>query len=270
MKILDHYAKLNTPYLHGGGLQATEQLISMAKISHQPATLFELGCGTGASLVHLAHNLPKLSLIGGDISSHMLAKAKQRIKLSGLSKRIELIQVAQNQVLPLSDSSVDIVWIESVLGIQSTESITSLLAEVHRILKPGGSLLQNETLWLEETPMATRKRINTNCLTHFGIIQANTDLATPSSWKKTLLTSGFVPQDMAALKPATQRSNSSDGFTANLGSYFFNLLGKFLRIVHPKRVKKKQLITQTLSEILDQNSQLMNAYLFVSSCKKPS
>ena len=266
LNILDYYANLNTPYLHGGGRHATEQLVQVSRLD-RASTVFELGCGTGSSLVHLAHNMPWLSLTGGDISANMLRKARQRIWVSGLQKRISLVKLQEDAPLPFADNSFDAVWIESVLAIQETNTISRLLREIHRILKPNGELLQNETLWLEETSVGDRHRVNEKCIEHFGIIQANAEIATLSNWKKQLLSAGFQTT-LSSSVSALPENQSLHKFTNSSRSKMFSTLGKALQLVHPQRKQERKTVTKLETQILGSQAPLMDAFLFVSSCNK--
>ena len=57
-----------------------------------PKRILEIGCGTGSNLALLAHCFPNAELVGMDLSSDMLAKARQ--KLSAHSHRITLLHQA--------------------------------------------------------------------------------------------------------------------------------------------------------------------------------
>src|SRR5262249_36500933 len=52
--------------------------------------VLEVGCGTARNLVRAARAWPAAQFFGLDISSEMLATARQRVQRNGLSGRIEL------------------------------------------------------------------------------------------------------------------------------------------------------------------------------------
>ena len=89
------------------------------------ASVCEVGCGTGLILKEVA---PKaLHCVGIDLSRKMLAPAQAR--------QLKVVQSTATE-LPFSDGSFDLVYSFKVLP--HVEQIERALAEVARILKPGG------------------------------------------------------------------------------------------------------------------------------------
>jgi SAM-dependent methyltransferase len=99
----------------------------------RPLTILDLACGNGELLLSLAERAqPGLSLIGIDISTAELAAAEQRLR--GRARLIE----ARAQALPLPPASIDI--IVSHLALMLMEDMDTVVAAMHRVLKPGGSI----------------------------------------------------------------------------------------------------------------------------------
>ena len=253
--ILDYYAQIHTPFLHGAGLAGTMQLLETADLQGSEE-LFELGCGTGASLVFLAHNFPQLQLHGGDISLTMLSKAKKRIGFSGLGKRIRLYQLQTGQALPFPNEQFDVLWIESVLAFQDQAILGTLLTELHRILKHGGKLLINETLWLASTKLEERQRINNYCQEHFGMIQARAVQGTVDDWIRLLEEHGFEQKSCAPL----QNSEDQGRWAKNMGSTLFDYVGKLKRALHPRFRKDNSYVQQLEAAVFPKGEQVMQAY----------
>jgi ABC-2 type transport system ATP-binding protein len=91
----------------------------------------EFGCGTGfytEALAQKAH-----SVVATDLSPGMLALAKDRIKAANVT-----FQVADCQRTSLPDATFDTAFISLVIHFTEPDKA---LAEVHRILKPGGTLI---------------------------------------------------------------------------------------------------------------------------------
>jgi len=97
--------------------------------------VLEIGCGTGRVTRHLRRVLPDTaSLIASDISPDMLEIAKEKLK--GLNIEWQIIDAQQ---LPFDDLSIDLVV--CCFAIMFFEDKSKALAEVFRVLKPGGMLL---------------------------------------------------------------------------------------------------------------------------------
>lgn len=96
-----------------------------------PLTVLDLACGDGYLLELLARRKQAgLSLLGLDMSEHELAAARAR--LNGAATLIQ----GRAQSLPFGDASVDVVL--SHLALMLMDDVETVLAEVRRVLKPGG------------------------------------------------------------------------------------------------------------------------------------
>ena len=102
------------------------------------AHVVDLGCGPGVSSFELARLLPAAHLIGLDIAPRMLDQARQR-SVAGLS--ITWLQ-ADALRLPFADSSIGACAGHSFLYLVADR--TAVLAEIHRVLEPGGQLVLME------------------------------------------------------------------------------------------------------------------------------
>lgn len=102
--------------------------------------VLELGCGTGTALRVLAERLAgRGRLVGLDLSPKMLAQARIKLEHTGLSERVELYQ-GDASAVPLPDDAFDAVFIAFTLELFDTPQIPKVLAEVRRLLRPGGRL----------------------------------------------------------------------------------------------------------------------------------
>jgi SAM-dependent methyltransferase/ketosteroid isomerase-like protein len=96
-------------------------------------TVLDLACGDGFLLELLAHRgQPGLSLAGVDFSGGELRAARARLGGGAMLFR------ARAQALPLADASVDCVLCHMALMLM--DDAETVLAEVRRVLKPGGTL----------------------------------------------------------------------------------------------------------------------------------
>ena len=95
------------------------------------SVVLDLGSGTGFFTRQLAAKYSESQIVGLDIAEGMLHYAAvQQAEISWLCSDAEL--------LPLADNSVDIIF--SSLAIQWCNHLPQLLAELARVLKPGGRL----------------------------------------------------------------------------------------------------------------------------------
>ncbi|RME25239.1 MAG: ubiquinone/menaquinone biosynthesis methyltransferase, partial [Candidatus Zixiibacteriota bacterium] len=73
--------------------------------------------------------------IGLDLAEKMLALGRDKIKAAGLTDRLTL-QHGSAEAIPFDDNSFDAVSI--TFGIRNVTDVTRTLAEMYRVLKPGG------------------------------------------------------------------------------------------------------------------------------------
>ncbi len=102
--------------------------------------VLEIGYGTGHSLVELATFAGGGGHVDGvDVSDGMRTVAAKRIDRAGLSDRVTLA-VAPVPPLPYADAMFDVVSMSFTLELFPLETISIVLAEIRRVLKPTGRL----------------------------------------------------------------------------------------------------------------------------------
>ena len=111
----------------------------------------ELGPGPGAFTVEAARRVgPEGRLIAVDIQPKMIAQVEKRVREAGLTN-VET-QVASGCDLPLDDASVDRAFLITVLPEIPEQDLA--LAELHRVLRPGGVLSITEEFLDPDYPFA--------------------------------------------------------------------------------------------------------------------
>jgi ubiquinone/menaquinone biosynthesis C-methylase UbiE len=101
------------------------------------ANVLDVGCGTGASALPAAEAVgPKGSVVGVDLASRLLDRARVRATARGLSN-IEF-RLADMTSLGYRDSTFDAVI--SVFSIFFIPDMEGLVCELWRIVRPGGKL----------------------------------------------------------------------------------------------------------------------------------
>jgi SAM-dependent methyltransferase len=102
---------------------------------HDAGRLLDIGTGTGRVLELLA---PRISQgVGVDASKAMLALARSRLARVGLTHCS--VRLADMYRLPLAEASFDVAVMQMVLHY--AEDPPGVLAEVSRVLRPGGQLI---------------------------------------------------------------------------------------------------------------------------------
>jgi SAM-dependent methyltransferase len=133
-------------YVHGYHEREAERLEDQAStlrdlLHHDtgyPAgsKVLEAGCGVGAQTVILARNSPGASITSVDISPDSLRKARAAVESEGITN----VSFRQEDIFNLSfaDGSFDHVFLCFVL--EHLRESAKALAELRRVLKPGGSI----------------------------------------------------------------------------------------------------------------------------------
>ncbi|HLP98866.1 MAG TPA: malonyl-ACP O-methyltransferase BioC [Sideroxyarcus sp.] len=119
----------------------TRMLEKLDYIKLQPASLLDVGSGTGWGTRQLAERYPKAELIALDIAIGMLQQARgtsgwwQKL----FAGRRENFLCADVEALPLAPASVDMVW--SNLALQWCNDLPATFVELQRVLKTDGLLM---------------------------------------------------------------------------------------------------------------------------------
>ena len=118
----------------GAVLEPGRRALAQAVVTLAPATLLEVGVGTGLMLVRYPS---ACAVVGVDLCPEMLAVAGQRA--AQLKDRRIRLEVMNAESLDLPDASFDCVTVPYVLSV--TPNPERLVAEIRRVCKPGGSII---------------------------------------------------------------------------------------------------------------------------------
>jgi ubiquinone/menaquinone biosynthesis C-methylase UbiE len=103
-------------------------------------TVLEIGSGTGHCLKWMAKLVgPAGTVYGIDISPKMIEKTKRRLEKERLANRAELC-CGDATCLPFNESAFDAVFMSFTLEVFDTPEIPRVLAQIKKVLKPGGRL----------------------------------------------------------------------------------------------------------------------------------
>ncbi len=103
-------------------------------------SILDIGCGTGVFLRRAAMSFPEAKLTGVDASAEMIKAA-----LASAPAGVDVtLRVGSAEALPLPDSSFDLVVTTSSFHHWTDQK--QGLAEVHRVLRPGGVFVLSDIL----------------------------------------------------------------------------------------------------------------------------
>ncbi|MDX6766984.1 MAG: ubiquinone/menaquinone biosynthesis methyltransferase [Candidatus Methylacidiphilales bacterium] len=132
------FARISAPYdrlnhLFSGGVDYWWRFLLVrslpkSEFNHQKSEILDLACGTGD--VTLALQQAGFDAVGGDFCEPMLERARAK----GVKKTV----VADALALPFPDASFYAVTL--AFGYRNFEDRERALREIHRVLKPGGTV----------------------------------------------------------------------------------------------------------------------------------
>ena len=103
----------------------------------EPKLILDVATGTADLAIALAKTHPE-KITGIDISAGMLSVGREKVAKKNMSSLISLEQ-ADSEDLPFADNTFDAITV--AFGVRNFENLEKGLAEMLRVLKPGGRLL---------------------------------------------------------------------------------------------------------------------------------
>lgn len=106
-------------------------------------SVLDLCCGTGDLALTLATEMRGAKpsapgyIFGGDFAHPMLVRAQEKARKAGEEFRLEFLE-ADALALPFTDRSFDLVT--TAFGFRNLANYSAGIAELHRVLRPGGSV----------------------------------------------------------------------------------------------------------------------------------
>jgi ubiquinone/menaquinone biosynthesis C-methylase UbiE len=163
---------------HLGALDATDEIRDVCQIGPDSLVL-DVGCGVGMTAAYLAKAIG-CHVTGIDLREGMIARSNERAEREGVTDRVSF-RVADAVALPLDDDTFDVVMCESVLAL--VEDQPRVLAEMRRVLKPGGRLGVTEAAWM----MPPTKELLDQLESAFG----HMDVHSAARWRELIEDAGF-------------------------------------------------------------------------------
>jgi ubiquinone/menaquinone biosynthesis C-methylase UbiE len=103
-----------------------------------PATILDVGCGTGTLAVQIAQRAPDARVIGLDGDPDILKRAAAKAHTAGV--KVELVNGLADSI-PLDGASVECAVSTLVFHHLAPDTKARALAEIGRVLRPGGRLV---------------------------------------------------------------------------------------------------------------------------------
>lgn len=150
MAVLDRlfatfYDRILAPSEVRGLAQMREDLVAPLD-----GVVVEVGAGTGLNLVHYPLDLDRLMLC--EPTPEMVEHLEARVAEVGVDRPLEVVG-APAEAIPMPDDSVD--HVVSTLVLCTVDDLTRSVAEIARVLRPGGTLHLIEHIVAEPGRMRT-------------------------------------------------------------------------------------------------------------------
>ena len=154
--ISGNYDGLNRVISFGIDVKWRKKVLQLVQATH-PKTVLDIATGTGDLAILMAQTQAS-KIVGLDISSGMLEVGKQKVKARNLESIIEMV-LGDSENMPFPDNYFDAITVS--FGIRNFETLDKGLAEILRVLKPGGLFVILETSVPEKTPFKQGYRFYT-------------------------------------------------------------------------------------------------------------
>jgi SAM-dependent methyltransferase len=185
----DHYpprviamleAVWGTGFLSPGGPDEVARILKGQDIAG--CSVLDIGCGAGGIDIALVRDHGAGYVTGLDVEDPVLARARSLVADAGLERQIGLIKVAPGP-LPFPPDSFDVVFSkDSIVHIPDKHA---LMAEVFRVLKPGGRFVASD--WLIGTETVSRQMA-----AYIAAEGLDFGMATPGRYLDAMAAAGFV------------------------------------------------------------------------------
>lgn len=111
--------------------------LSFIRNANPAGPWLDVATGTADVAISLGRMRPDVDITGIDLSEGMLTRGREKVKQAGLSDRVTLSK-ADCLRMPFADDSMGLVTV--AYGVRNFQQLGKGLAEMARVLKPGGLL----------------------------------------------------------------------------------------------------------------------------------
>lgn len=168
-------------FLSPGGSEEVARIVGENNISG--SSVLDIGCGAGGGDLALVRMHGVGYVTGLDVEDSALVHARSLIAAANLSDRIGLVKAAPGP-LPFPPGSFDVVF--SKEAIVHIADKYALMAEVFRVLKPGGRFIASD--WLISSDEAPSEMMSA----YIAAEGLDFGMASPARYSAAMAAAGFV------------------------------------------------------------------------------
>jgi demethylmenaquinone methyltransferase/2-methoxy-6-polyprenyl-1,4-benzoquinol methylase len=139
--ISGNYDGLNRVISFGIDIKWRKKVLKLIQ-NKNPESVLDIATGTGDLAIKFAEKTNASKIIGLDISEGMLSVAKNKIKGTPISEKVQFIK-GDSEALPFEDNSFEAITVS--FGIRNFEHLEKGLSEIYRVIKPQGIFIILET-----------------------------------------------------------------------------------------------------------------------------
>jgi SAM-dependent methyltransferase len=167
-------------FLSPGGVAEVARVLEGHDLAGK--SVLDIGCGAGGIDLALVRDHGAGYVTGIDVEDPVLARARALVDANGLAARIGLVKVAPGR-LPFPPGTFDVVFSkDSIVHIPDKHA---LMAEVARVLKPGGWFLASD--WLIGT-----EAVSAQMAEYIAAEGLDFGMATPARYRAAFEANGFT------------------------------------------------------------------------------
>lgn len=139
--ISGNYDDLNRVISLGADLKWRKKVVNWVR-ERTPDSILDIATGTGDLAIQFAQATNARRVVGLDLSEGMLAVAREKTTKEDRLQQIEFVK-GDSENLPFEEASFDAISVS--FGIRNFENLEKGLAEIFRVLRPGGLFIILET-----------------------------------------------------------------------------------------------------------------------------
>lgn len=198
----------------------------LQSVAVEGAMVLDVGCGMGGASITLARDHGVKQVTGIDLDAGLLDRARELVDRAGLQDCVDLVRVEPGP-LPFEDASFDLVYLTAVSC--HIQDLVPFLAEIGRVIRPGGRLVGGEWFIRQENQAYRRwdellreRGLNFYFVTQSGFVEAleaadfvQVDFVDQSS-RTAGLAAGYLERSQSELRESLLQRMGQAGFEAHL------------------------------------------------------